>query len=79
MPTNDSEIFNRLSRIEQGVARIDERTEAMTKSHGDHENRIRALERANDRRSGALAAVGSIAGAVGAGLMWLVKFLTGSN
>lgn len=51
----NAEIFERLARIEQTVARIDERTARHGITHDDHERRIRALERDNDRRNGASA------------------------
>ena len=57
MGENATEIFERLSRIEQGVARIDERTERHDRDHSDHEVRIRALERDNDKRKGVMAAL----------------------
>lgn len=77
MPDNDAEIFNRLGRIEQGVARIDERTGQMAKNHEDHEKRIRDLERESDKRKGMLAAVSSLGGIIGAGVMWIIKSIFG--
>ena len=75
----NAEIFERLSKIEQILARIDERTKQHDSAHGDHENRIRALERDNDKRKGILAAVSFFASVVGAVLMWLFKTLFGGN
>ena len=57
MGENATEISERLSRIEQGVARIDERTERHDRDHSYHEVRIRALERDNDKRKGVMAAL----------------------
>ena len=83
MGENDGEIFSRLREIGEGVARIDERTARidgdMREHHADHETRIRALERESDKRKGALAAVGSLGGAVGAAIMWLVKVVFGGG
>lgn len=75
----NAEIFERLSRIEQIVARIDERTKAHDSAHNDHEQRIRALERDNDKRKGIMAAVSFFASAVGAALMWVFKALFGGG
>ena len=72
---DNSEIFERLSRIEQTLARIDERTARQESEHADHEARIRALERDSDKHKGALAVVGSIGGAIGGGIVWFVKHL----
>lgn len=77
MSANDAEIFNRLGRIEQGVARIDERTGSMAETHKDHEQRIRDLERESDKRKGVLAAVSSLGGIIGAGVMWILKAIFG--
>lgn len=74
-----AEIFERLSRIEQTAARIDERTERHDKEHNDHEARLRVLEAREAKRSGVLAAASVIGGLIVSGLAWLVKLLTGSN
>ena len=76
---DNAEIFERLSRIEQACARIDERTERHDKAHDDHEQRIRALERDSDKRKGIMAAVSFFASAVGAALMWAFKALFGGG
>lgn len=73
----DAEIFKRLGNIEQTLARIDERTSRETADHKDHEERIRKLERESDKRKGIMAAVSSIGGLIGAGIMWLVKWISG--
>lgn len=66
---NDREIFVRLSKIEQIVARIDERTRNLD----DHEGRIRRLEETKARMGGVIAALTTVASAIGAGLMYLVQ------
>lgn len=71
----NTEIHERLGKIEQLLARIDERT----KAHGDHEERIRALERDNDKRKGIYATIGFFGSIIGAVLMWLFKFLFGGG
>ena len=83
---NTTEIFKRLSSIEQIVARIDERTKNLderTKAHdsvhNDHECRIRELEAKEARRGGIIAALTTIGSAVGAGLMWLIQCLVGKG
>ena len=73
------ELFERLSRIEQIVARIDERTKSHNSAHNDHESRIRALERDSDKRKGIMAAVSFFASAVGAALMWAFKAIFGGG
>ena len=75
----NAEIFERLSRIEQIVARIDERTKTHDSAHSDHEQRIRALERDNDKRKGMIAALSFFSSVVGAALAWLFKFLFGGG
>lgn len=74
-----SEIFERLSRIEQGVARIDERTERHDRDHSDHEERIRALERESDKRKGVMAALSLFSSIVGGALVWLFKHIFGGG
>ncbi len=74
-----SEIFERLSRIEQIVARVDERTERHDRDHSDHEERIRALERENDKRKGVMAALAFFSSIIGAVLVWLFKSFFGGH
>lgn len=74
-----SEIFERLSRIEQACARIDERTERHDRDHSDHEGRIRALERDNDKRKGVMAALSLFSSIVGGALVWLFKHIFGGG
>lgn len=77
MGENDQEIFARLREIGEAVARIDERTARHDQTHMDHEKRIRDLERDNDRRKGALAIVGTLAGSIGGGLVYIFKTMFG--
>ena len=79
MGENTTEIFERLSRIEQGVARIDERTERHDKQHDDHERRIRDLERDNDKRKGVMATLSLFSSVVGGALVWLFKSIFGGG
>lgn len=75
----NAEIFERLSRIEQTCARIDERTERHDKAHDDHEQRIRALERDNDKRKGVMATLSFFSSVVGGALVWLFKSIFGGG
>lgn len=75
----NAEIFERLGKIEQTCARIDERTERHDKDHSDHEQRIRALERDNDKRKGVMAALSLFSSIVGGALVWLFKHLFGGG
>ena len=71
------EIFERLGRIEQTMARIDERTSRHDDSHNDHESRIRTLERESDKRKGVMAALSLFSSIVGGALVWLFKMVFG--
>lgn len=77
--SENAEIFERLSRIEQTCARIDERTERHDRDHSDHEERIRALERESDKRKGVLAALSFFSSVVGAVLAWVFKAIFGGG
>lgn len=79
MGGNTTEIFERLSRIEQGVARIDERTERHDRDYSDHEERIRTLERESDKRKGVMAALSLFSSVVGGVLVWMFKHLFGGG
>lgn len=76
---DEAEIFNRLSRIEQTCARIDERTARHDTDHTDHEQRIRALERESDKRKGIMAALSFFSSIVGGALVWIFKVFFGGN
>ena len=72
----NSEIFGRLTRIEQDVAVIKERTTFLP----DHERRIRDLEAKEARRGGVIAALSTICSVVGAAFMWLMQhFIKGGS
>jgi hypothetical protein len=75
----NAEIFERLSRIEQIVARIDERTKTHDSAHSDHEQRIRALERDNDKRKGVMATLSLFSSVVGGALVWLFRSIFGGG
>lgn len=73
------EIYQRLGKIEQILARIDERTKAHDGAHNDHEARIRALERDNDKRKGVMAALSLFSSVVGGALVWVFKAIFGGG
>lgn len=75
----DAEIYERLGKIEQTLARIDERTARHDSGHSDHESRIRALERDNDKRKGVMAALSLFSSVVGGALVWMFKTLFGGG
>jgi hypothetical protein len=77
MADNDREIFDRLGKIEQIVARIDERTKGDSDKHADHERRIRSLEDKEARRGGVLAALTAVGSTIGAALTWLIHHFIG--
>lgn len=79
MGDNNTEIFERLSRIEQTLARIDERTKNFDDRSQDHEKRIRSLEEKEARRGGVIATLTAIGSAVGAALTWIVHHLIGGG
>ena len=76
---DNAEIYERLRSIEQTVARIDERTKRHAQDHIDHEERIRALERDNDKRKGVMAALALFSSVVGSALVYLFKLLFGGG
>ena len=73
----NADIFERLNRIEQILARIDERTKVNDSAHVDYEQRIRALERDNDKLKGVMAMLSLFSSVVGGALVWLFKFFFG--
>lgn len=79
MADGNAEIYERLGKIEQTCARIDERTARHDQDHNDHEARIRALERDNDKRKGVLAALSLFSSIVGGALVWLFKTVFGGG
>jgi len=76
---DNTEIYERLRGIEATLARIDERTARHDSDHNDHESRIRALERDNDKRKGVMAALSLFSSVVGGALVWLFKALFGGG
>lgn len=76
---DNAEIYERLGKIEQTLARIDERTARHENAHSDHEQRIRALERDADKRKGVMAALSLFSSVVGGALVWLFKHLFGGG
>ena len=79
MAGDNSEIYERLGKIEQTCARIDERTARHDREHDDHEMRIRELEADAARRKGIMAALSLFSSIVGGGLVWLFKALFGGG
>ncbi len=83
MAGNNNDIFNRLNRQGEVLARIDERTERMDKEwkehRNDHETRIRKLEFANEKRKGIAAGIGAVAGVIVQGVIEFFKHLAGGN
>ena len=73
------EIYERLGKIEQTLARIDERTARHDAAHNDHESRIRELEREADKRKGIMAALSFFSSIVGGVLVWLFKSIFGGG
>ena len=73
MAENDREIFDRLGKIEQTVARIDERESGFIPKVEDHEKRIHKLELTDAKRGGFVAALAGVASVVGSALTWLVN------
>lgn len=76
---DNAEIFERLGKIEQTCARIDERTERHDKDHSDHEARIRALERDSDKRKGMIATLSLFSSIIGGALVWIFKHIFGGG
>ena len=70
-----AEIFERLSKIEQTVARIDERTARQDGAHADHEARIRTVESRLQRQGGWMAGAAFVVTLVVQGVVWIIKHL----
>lgn len=73
MGDNDREIFDRLGKIEQTVARIDERESGFLPRVDDHEKRLQTLELKDAKRGGFIAGIASIASLLSSILTWLVS------
>lgn len=79
MADNDREIFDRLGKIEQTVARIDEREAGFIPRVDDHEKRIQTLELKDAKRGGFIAAIATAASVIVSALNWLANHLIGAN
>lgn len=79
MADNDREIFDRLGKIEQTVARIDEREAGFIPRVDDHEKRIQTLELKDAKRGGFIAAIATVASVIVSALNWLANHLIGAN
>ena len=81
MGANDGEIFSQLRKVGEVVVRIDERTERidrdMREHHADHEARLRALERENDKRTGVVAGIVVVVSVAFQGVIWAIKHFFG--
>ena len=75
----NAEIFEKLSRIEQTMARIDERTSRQDGMHADHEARLRAMESRLQRQGGWMAGAAFVVALVVQGVAWLIKHLAGGG
>ena len=73
MADNDREIFDRLGKIEQTVARIDERESSFIPKVDDHEKRIQTLELKDARRAGFIAAIATAASVIVSAINWLLN------
>ena len=73
MADNDREIFERLGKIEQTVARIDEREAGFIPRVDDHEKRIHKLELKDAKRGGFIAGIASLASLLSSALTWLAS------
>jgi len=74
-----SEIFDRLRRIEEMLARMDERDKSRQDDTDDHEDRIRALELESAKRKGIMTVIATIGGVVGSVAVWIVKHFAGGG
>ena len=79
MADNDREIFDRLGKIEQTVARIDEREAGFIPRVDDHEKRIQTLELKDAKRGGFIAAIATVASVIVSALNWLANHPIGAN
>ena len=87
MADNDHEIFEKLNRQGETLARVDERTARIEKDvqtvRGDHEKRIQTLELKDAKRGGFITGIASIASLISSALTWLasqfIHLTPGSN
>lgn len=75
MAENDREIFEKLNRQGETLARIDERTARMDheweQTRDDHEKRIQTLELKDAKRGGFITGIASLASLLSSALTWL--------
>lgn len=77
MADNDREIFEKLNRQGETLARIDERTARMDQDwqqrSADHEKRLQSLELKDAKRGGFIAGIASIASVISSALTWFAS------
>ena len=77
MADNDREIFEKLTRQGETLARIDERTARMDQDwqlrSADHEKRLQSLELKDAKRGGFIAGIASIASVISSALTWFAS------
>ena len=73
MSDNDREIFDRLTKIEQTVVRIDEREIHLVPKVEKHEERIQTLELKDAKRGGFIAGIASLASLLSSALTWFAS------
>lgn len=73
MADNDREIFDRLTKIEQTVVRIDEREIHLVPKVEKHEERIQTLELKDAKRGGFITGIASLASLLSSALTWLAS------
>lgn len=77
MADNDREIFEKLNRQGETLARIDERTARMDQDwqqrSADHEKRLQTLELKDAKRGGFITGIASLASLLSSALTWLAS------
>ena len=77
MSDNDHEIFEKLTRQGETLARIDERTARMDHewevARNNHEKRLRVLELKEAKRGGFIAGIASLASLLSSALTWFAS------
>lgn len=76
---NFAKVFDLLRDLADTTTRIDERTKRAEKIGDDHEQRIKKLEFAEQKRSGFIAAISLLASLIGAGVSWLASKIFGGQ
>ena len=77
--TAEAKIFAKLDKVNDTLARIDERTKSFAMQNADHEKRLRSLEEKEAKRGGVIAALTTIGSALGAGITYLVHHFFGGG